>query len=226
MRFAKVILFLFVLSGCTSRFQDGKFHQSDLRPTVKQPDLHFFNPDKGTPRTDAKNDSEQPLSIRMQKLAASPLTQEEREKVLETAASNFAYGPGLGETALDVTGAVLFPPYAIVLAGQAVLALTGNDSPRISDALPEEDADTYQSVMDAVYSGPGRIVSFFSGEDYRSRKQVKERWDAVVTEIESGRGQESSPARTPQPKFFPRERSDAMLPSPAPRYFAPGGERS
>jgi hypothetical protein len=50
-----------------------------------------------------------------QRIATVPLTKRETGEVLNTAAGNFFYGPGLGETALDLTGAVIFPPYAFVL---------------------------------------------------------------------------------------------------------------
>lgn len=122
-----------------------------------------------------------------QRIATVPLTKRETGEVLNTAAGNFFYGPGLGETALDLTGAVLFPPYAFVLAGQTLVRLAGYDSPRLVELLPDEQQRSYNGFMEAVYSGPGRLISAATGEEYRNRSRVRLHWRETVAKLEATR---------------------------------------
>lgn len=131
---------------------------------------------------------------RVQKIAAEPLSPKETGEVVDTALTNFFYGPGLGETALDVTGVMLFPPYAMVLIGQTLVRLAGYESPRFIEIFPEEQQHAYDATMDTVYSGPGRLVSAAAGEEYRTRSGVRSRWVDTVKKLEAKRFGEGSEA--------------------------------
>jgi hypothetical protein len=131
---------------------------------------------------------------RVQKIAAEPLSPQETGEVVDTALTNFFYGPGLGETALDVTGVMLFPPYAMVLIGQTLVRLAGYESPRFIEMFPEEQQHAYDATMDTVYSGPGRLVSAAAGEEYRTRSGVRSRWVETVKKLEAKRSGEGSDA--------------------------------
>lgn len=129
---------------------------------------------------------------RVQKIAVEPLSPEETGEVVDTALTNFFYGPGLGETALDVTGAMLFPPYAMVLIGQTLVRLAGYESPRFIEMFPEEQQQAYDDTMDTVYSGPGRLVSAAAGEEYRTRSRVRSQWVETVAKLEANRSEGGS----------------------------------
>jgi hypothetical protein len=150
--------------------------------------------------TSVPSPSEPPvLSLdRVQKIAAEPLSPKETGEVVDTALTNFFYGPGLGETALDVTGAMLFPPYALVLIGQTLVRVAGYESPRLIEMFPEEQQQSYDETMDMVYSGPGRLVSAAAGEEYRTRSRVRSRWIETVEKLEANRTRGKSAAMASQ----------------------------
>ncbi|MCB0320198.1 MAG: hypothetical protein KDD60_04675 [Bdellovibrionales bacterium] len=137
--------------------------------------------------TQPEASSELTLNTRLQKLAKKPLKPEETGELLDTAAGNFFYGPGLGETALDVAGIVAFPPYALVLLGNSILSLAGQEPLSISQVLPEKTKQEYRTVMDNLYSGPGLVVSGAAGEEYRDRQAAEAKWEEFVTSVEKRR---------------------------------------
>lgn len=141
--------------------------------------------------TDRTSSSDTPVLTleRVQKIAAEPLSPKETGEVVDTALTNFFYGPGLGETALDVTGAMLFPPYAMVLIGQTLVRLAGYESPRFIEIFPDQQQHAYDVTMDAVYSGPGRLVAAAAGEEYRTRSRVRSRWVETVEKLEANRSE-------------------------------------
>jgi hypothetical protein len=155
-------------------------------PEPSPPKVNFTADGKALPDTPV-------LTLeRVQKLAAEPLSPKETGEVVDTALTNFFYGPGLGETALDVTGVMLFPPYAMVLIGQTLVRLAGYESPRFIEMFPQEQQQAYDKTMDTVYSGPGRLVSAAAGEEYRTRSRVRSRWVETVEKLEANRSEGGS----------------------------------
>lgn len=104
----------------------------------------------------------------------NPMSPEETEAMMGDVASNWFYGQGLGETALAVGTVVLFPPYALYLAGNAVLSLSGYEEVRVSQALPDSGEDIWNSVYDGVTSVPGRVTSGVSGREYVTRNAAED----------------------------------------------------
>jgi hypothetical protein len=63
---------------------------------------------------------------------------EKAKEVLGEVGSNFAYGPGLGDAAVNLGAVVVFPPYIIYLLGNTALSLSGYEPVTVSSVLPEE----------------------------------------------------------------------------------------
>jgi hypothetical protein len=103
-------------------------------------------------------------------LIGKPMPPEKAEEVLSEVGKNFAYGPGLGDTALSIGTAVVFPPYAIYLLGNAVLSLSGYEPVTVSSLLPPEDGKAWSESYDSIVSGPGKVVAAMAGHEYRSRE--------------------------------------------------------
>jgi len=103
-----------------------------------------------------------------------PLSPEETEALLTDVAHNWFYGQGVGESLLAVGTAVVFPPYALYLAGNAVLSLSGYEEIRISEALPDSGQDLWNSLYDGVTSVPGGVTSEVTGTPYVTKQRASE----------------------------------------------------
>jgi hypothetical protein len=114
-----------------------------------------------------------------------PMTNEQAKAVLGEVGSNFAYGPGLGDAAVNLGAVVLFPPYIIYLLGNTALSLTGYEPVTVSSLLPEEQGKAWSNGYDTVVSGPGRVVAATAGREYRSREVGDERLRVLLDEGDS-----------------------------------------
>lgn len=147
-----------------------------------------------------KPEEDQQLTARLQKMASKPLTPDQTSELVDTAAGNFFYGPSLGETALDIIGMIAFPPYAVVVAGNSALSLAGYKPLSIKRVLPDDVAKGYTEATDTIYSGPGRVVAGVSGNQYRKRDEVKERWNQFAKKVEEERAISGHTLPATQPK--------------------------
>ncbi len=95
---------------------------------------------------------------------------EQAKQVLNEVGGNFAYGPGLGDTAVNVGTVVVFPPYAIYLLSNAVLSLSGYEPVTVASMLPDESGKQWSDTYDHIVSGPGKVVAAVSGHEYRTRE--------------------------------------------------------
>ncbi len=111
-----------------------------------------------------------------------PMSPDQAKAVLGEVGSNFAYGPGLGDAAVNLGAVVLFPPYIIYLLGNTALSLTGYEPVTVSSLLPEEDGKAWSNGYDTVVSGPGRIVAAAAGREYRSREVADERLRVLLAD--------------------------------------------
>jgi hypothetical protein len=116
-------------------------------------------------------------------VVGKPMSSDQAKEVLSTVGGNFAYGSGLGDAALNVGTAVVFPPYALYLVGNAVLSLSGYEPVTISSLLPEEDGKKWTSTYDSLVSGPGKVVAAMAGHEYRSQEVADQRLSAVFKDI-------------------------------------------
>lgn len=103
------------------------------------------------------------------------MSPEQAEAVLGEVGSNFAYGPGIGDTAVNVGAVILFPPYIIYILGNTALSLSGYEPVTVSSVLPEEQGRAWSNGYDTLVSGPGRMVAAMAGREYRSRDVAREK---------------------------------------------------
>jgi hypothetical protein len=133
------------------------------------------------------------------------LEPEQAKEVLQELGSNFAYGPGLGDAAVNLGAVVLFPPFGLYLVGNAVLSLSGYEPITVASLLPAEDGAAWSQTYDEAVSGPGRVVAALSGREYRSREVGTQRMQDLVNRIEAaqvqrdtGAGQGGAPQGAPR----------------------------
>jgi hypothetical protein len=107
---------------------------------------------------------------------------EKAKEVLGEVGSNFAYGPGLGDAAVNLGAVVVFPPYIIYLLGNTALSLSGYEPVTVSSVLPEEQGRAWSDGYDTIVSGPGRMVAAMAGREYRSREVAQEKLREVLTD--------------------------------------------
>jgi len=117
----------------------------------------------------------------LQAAAGKPLSPEQSEEVLDQIGSNWLYGQGVGETAMNIGGVILFPPYALYLIGNAALSLSGYEPLSVANALPEEEGANYREAYDSVAAGPGRFAAAVAGREYRTKEVIKEDYKRIVT---------------------------------------------
>ena len=97
-----------------------------------------------------------------------PPTPTEFKEQMGESGRKWLYGPGLGRTVANVGTAIVFPPYALYLLGNAGLALAGQNPLYLTDALPETPRRGVLAVYDGVTSVPGRVSAMIAGEQYQA----------------------------------------------------------
>ena len=116
---------------------------------------------------------------------SQPMSSKQAKQVLGEVGGNFAYGPGLGDAAVNLGAVVVFPPYILYLLGNTALSLTGYEPVTVSSLLPEEQGKAWSNGYDTVVSGPGRVVAAAAGREYRSREVGEERLREVLAKGDS-----------------------------------------
>jgi hypothetical protein len=105
--------------------------------------------------------------------ASRILSPEETQEMLAEAGSNWLYGHGFGSTVITVGTIALFPPYALYIIGNSVLAVSGEDPVRFSDVLPADEQSRWEEFYDNVASGPGRLAAAIAGREFRTREHAR-----------------------------------------------------
>ena len=113
---------------------------------------------------------------------SQPMSTEQAKQVLGEVGGNFAYGPGLGDAAVNLGAVIVFPPYILYLLGNTALSLTGYEPVTVSSLLPEEQGKAWSNGYDTVVSGPGRVVAATAGREYRSREGGDERLRVLLAD--------------------------------------------
>ena len=103
-----------------------------------------------------------------------PLSPEKTEELMGKVGGNWLYGQGLGETALTVGTIFAFPPYAIYVLGNGALSVAGYKPLHVTDALPEDARDGWNSVYDSVTGAPGHVAASVAGKEYREKDVIDE----------------------------------------------------
>ena len=113
--------------------------------------------------------------IDLKAVTSKPLSPEETKEMLSDVGGNWFYGQGLGGTAVAAGATIAFPPYALVLLGNAALSVSGYEPIGVSTVLPEKGKESWTSFYDGVTSTPGRVTAAVAGEDFRDEAAIKER---------------------------------------------------
>ena len=116
----------------------------------------------------------------LQSIAQHPLSPEQTEDLLKDVGGNWLYGAGLGESAVSAGTIFLFPPYALYLLGNAMLSLNGYEEIRVTNALPGEGREAWDTVYQGVTALPGKVAAGVAGEEYRTPEVAKERLDKYI----------------------------------------------
>lgn len=124
---------------------------------------------------------------------SQPMSSEKAKAVLGEVGSNFVYGPGLGDAAVNLGAVIVFPPFLVYLLGNTALSLSGYQPVTVSSLLPEDAGKAWSNGYDTVVSGPGRVAAAAAGREYRSQEVADERLRNVLAE-------ESPPADRAQMK--------------------------
>lgn len=104
-----------------------------------------------------------------------PLKPEQTKALLKDAAGNWFYGQGVGNTMVQVGTVAAFPPYALVVLGNAALSLGGYEPVGVSSILPGESKEQWRSLYDGVTSGPGRFTAAVAGREFITEERAKQR---------------------------------------------------
>ncbi len=116
-------------------------------------------------------------------LVGKEIPPEQAQEILGEVGDSFVYGPSLGETITNVGVAILFPPYALYLVGNAILSVSGYEPVTVSSLLPEEEGKKWGDTVDTVMSGPGRMVAAMAGREARSREVTEEKMRQILTKL-------------------------------------------
>jgi len=120
-----------------------------------------------------KSEQKETLSKLALEVSTKPLSPEKNQELLEEGGKGFVYGQGLGEAMLMLGTVVIFPPYALFLAGNAAAELAGYEPVSFSDALPEEGQKSWKAVYSGVTSVPGQLAATVSGEHFRTEEEAE-----------------------------------------------------
>ena len=118
----------------------------------------------------------------LMKAASSSMTPEQAHKVLETSATNWAFGQGIGNTAINLGAVMAFPPYLAVVLGNAALDISGYEPITVSGFLPEEQGKAWSETYDSIASSPGRASAALSGREYRTPEVIKDDMRKLLSE--------------------------------------------
>lgn len=103
-----------------------------------------------------------------------PMSPEKAQEVMESAASNWFFGQGVGETVLNAGAVMAFPPYLAVVLGNAALSLSGYEPITVSGLLPEEQGEVWSDTYDSVAASPGRLSAAVAGKEFRTKDVIKD----------------------------------------------------
>lgn len=118
---------------------------------------------------------EQPATAELTSIISKPLPPEKTQELLGEVGDNWLYGQGMGGTIATVGTVVLFPPYALLVAGNAGLSLAGYKQIWLSDALPKEGQQAWQMAYNTVTETPGRVSAAIADEEFRTQEVAREK---------------------------------------------------
>lgn len=121
-----------------------------------------------------KSKSEQSALPDVQYVLENPMGPDQSKAVIKEVGSNWLYGQGIGETALNAGAIFAFPPYGLLVLGNLALNGMGYESVGFTNLLPEEARNDYLKVYDGVTSVPGQITSKIAGKEFVTKEKALE----------------------------------------------------
>ncbi len=118
--------------------------------------------------------------------AQRPIPPAKAQEVVSEVGSNWFYGPGLGQAALNVGAMVVFPPYAIYVLGNGLLSYAGYEPLYVTNLLPKESRNNVNEIYDGVTSAPGRFTAAVAGTEFRSKEVANERLAGILQDDSKG----------------------------------------
>ncbi len=88
------------------------------------------------------------------------------------------YGPGIGRTMLNVGTTIIFPPYALFLLTNAGLSISGYETIKPIEALPDRTKELANKTYNNIASVPGRFSAYLADREYVEKMlitQIKEK---------------------------------------------------
>ena len=120
--------------------------------------------------------------VDFQQITQNPLSPEETKQMMQEVAGNWFYGQGVGDTAVKAGTAIAFPPYALVLIGNAVASLSGYEPVGITDVIPGQAGAEVENTYNSVTSVPGQVTSAAAGEHFRDRHTIRKNMRRYLTQ--------------------------------------------
>ena len=102
----------------------------------------------------------------IEQVSKRPLEEHEVQELNSRVVDSYVYGEGLGDSVIKVGTAVVFPPFLLVMLGNAALSATGHEPVGVSTFLPEKAAEGWNKAYSEVASAPGRVSAGVAGRDY------------------------------------------------------------
>ncbi len=134
--------------------------------------------------------SDEDLNAAVVRASKTPMPPEKTKELLNEVGSNWLFGQGVGETAVNIGTAVIFPPYLIYLLGNAALSISGYEPITVSKMLPDEAGKNWSATYDTVTSGPGKVAAAIAGEEFRTDELAKGRIKKVLDSVSRDTGSE------------------------------------
>ena len=124
-----------------------------------------------------KKDESEPDLMEMSK---TPLKPEQAQEIVGDVGHDWLYGQGVGNTAAQVGAIAIFPPYGLIVLGNAALEYKGYKPIGVSSALPKEEAEAWSNAYDSVVSVPGKVAASAAGEEFKTPKESAARLKAKI----------------------------------------------
>ena len=125
-------------------------------------------------------EKEQPDLLTPTAIGANPLSPDQAQELLGEVGDNWLYGQGIGDTAVNLGAVVAFPPYALMLIGNAALSVSGYEPLALSDTLPEQPRAMWRQTYDQVTSVPGRAAASAAGTEFRTPEVAEKRLERYL----------------------------------------------
>lgn len=162
LRFSVSLSVTLMLSSCSLLQQEPTHKNTEHKNT----EHHSIDQQRAISHSEpAKTDTVSSNSMQRYYLAENGERRKPQE-ILNEFGKSWLYGPGIGQTTLNVSSIILFPPTALLLVTNGILTYFGAEPLGVSTLLSGESEEEWNAAYDGVISVPGRISALLAGRDY------------------------------------------------------------